>query len=189
MNKLNLSCQCNQVTGHIENITPNNANNLTCYCSDCRQFAIELQQQSTVLDVAGGTQIVQVPLSHFHLDSGKEHLACLKLSNKGMHRWYANCCSTPIGNTVSANWPFIGVIHSFIQDPGLDAKAGVMQGAVHEKEATSPIPIELRGPHKQGYILFKTLLKFAKWKLQGKNSPSCLYEKDGKPVCKPKMLN
>ena len=31
---------------------------------------------------------------------GKDRLACMSLSDKGMLRWYTTCCNTPIGNTM-----------------------------------------------------------------------------------------
>ena len=38
---------------------------------------------------------------------------CMRLKPGGMVRWYADCCSTPIGNTLATRqMPFVGLIHS-----------------------------------------------------------------------------
>ena len=48
---------------------------------------------------------------HVSFTSGIEHLACLSLTEKGLLRWYAKCCNTPICNT-ARNWkvPYVGMI-------------------------------------------------------------------------------
>lgn len=48
---------------------------------------------------------------HVSFTSGIEHLACLSLTEKGLLRWYAKCCNTPICNT-ARNWkvPYVGLI-------------------------------------------------------------------------------
>lgn len=48
-------------------------------------------------------------ISYSHKPQAAENLACLRLTDKGLLRWYSTCCQTPIGNT-SANWKisFVG---------------------------------------------------------------------------------
>ena len=76
---------------------------------------MHLQKQDVTLDAAGGTRIYQLPPANVQITGGQENLACLRLKEKGLIRWYAKCCNTPIGNTVSKSMPFIGLIHTFIK--------------------------------------------------------------------------
>ncbi|NOU52245.1 hypothetical protein HG263_17080 [Pseudoalteromonas sp. JBTF-M23] len=179
---LSLSCQCKKMKAKVEPISPKQANHLTCYCSDCQKFAVVLNRDDQVLNEYAGTTIVQVPIAHFKFTDGKENLACLRLTEKGLYRWYAKCCNTPIGNTLNAGWPFIGIIHSFIDDDRLVEKAGEMKGSVHIKEASSRVPERLLGPQGHTKLLLATLQKLALWKLQGKNKPSEFFDSNSQPV-------
>ncbi len=53
-----------------------------------------------VLDERGGSQIIQVPPKNLTFTQGREVLASMRLTEKGLLRWYAGCCNTPIGNTL-----------------------------------------------------------------------------------------
>lgn len=75
----------------------------TCYCKDCRAFARFLAQpgvlQPGVLDASGGTDLVAMAPAAVRFTAGSEHVTCMSLSPKGLLRWYASCCRTPLGNT------------------------------------------------------------------------------------------
>ena len=70
----------------------------TCYCRDCQAFARALGRED-VLDGEGGTDIVAMLPAGVRFTAGIEQLACLSLSPKGLLRWYARCCDTPMANT------------------------------------------------------------------------------------------
>jgi len=70
----------------------------TCYCKDCRAFARFLGDPG-VLDASGGTDIVATAPAAVRFTAGSEHVTCMSLSPKGLLRWYASCCRTPLGNT------------------------------------------------------------------------------------------
>jgi Family of unknown function (DUF6151) len=53
-----------------------------------------------ILDVHGATDVIQTSPAQLTLTQGQEFLACMRLTEKGLLRWYAACCSTPIGNTL-----------------------------------------------------------------------------------------
>jgi len=90
-----------------------------CYCKDCQAFAHFLKSAETVLDVAGGTEIIQTSPQNLTFTDGIKHLACMRLSEKGMVRWYASCCNTPIGNTTaSGKIAFVGLIHNSLESDG-----------------------------------------------------------------------
>jgi hypothetical protein len=67
----------------------------------------------TLCERIGGTSIIQTLPKHLDFLTGTEHLACIRLTENGLLRWYAACCNTPIGNT-SPNFKlhFIALIHN-----------------------------------------------------------------------------
>ncbi len=69
-----------------------------------------------------------------------ENLACVKVTDKGILRWHAACCRTPIGNTLgSRNFSFVGLIAHCLKDTtdgqSLATVIGPSNGAVHIKDA------------------------------------------------------
>ncbi|MDR7269528.1 hypothetical protein J2X20_002157 [Pelomonas saccharophila] len=119
-----IQCRCGQLRGLLQPTRP--SNRCVCHCSDCQAFARHVGSPDT-LDSRGGTDIVQVPASHFTFTQGREQLACIRLTDKGMLRWYASCCRTPIGNTLAdRKADFVGLIHAGLGPgrPSLDESFG-----------------------------------------------------------------
>ena len=109
-----IQCSCGKVTGELRKTT--SVNRVTCYCEDCQAFAHFLDRTPDILDQSGGTHIVQTTPDHLTFTKGKDHLACMRLSDRGLLRWYTDCCNTPIGNTANtAKFSFVGLIHSCIK--------------------------------------------------------------------------
>lgn len=111
-----LSCRCGTLQGYVELQKP--VNRGVCYCRDCQAFAHFLGKANEVLDRHGGTDVVQTLPAYVHIEQGKEALACMRLSEKGLLRWYASCCKTPIGNTLATyKLPFVGLVHACLDSP------------------------------------------------------------------------
>jgi hypothetical protein len=81
---------------------PQNANRGVCYCKDCQAFAHFLGKDGETLDERGGTDVTQVLPKNIAFTQGTEILACIRLTEKGLLRWYAGCCNTPVVNTQGA---------------------------------------------------------------------------------------
>ena len=105
---------------------------------------------------------------------GVEALACMRLSDKGMHRWYCRECKTPVGNTMGPKVPFVGLIHNFLDLP-TEAERDVVLGPVRAHILTKfapggPLPEETR------WATFRMLARagrlLATWWLTGAGSPS-----------------
>lgn len=130
-----LRCRCGQVRGEIK--LAGLSNRCVCYCTDCQAFVRHLRAPD-VLDSRGGTDIVQVPPSNLVFTQGAENLACLRLTDRGMLRWYSTCCQTTIGNT-PANWriSFVGLIHTCLgsENQSLEASFGPVSMRVGVKTA------------------------------------------------------
>jgi hypothetical protein len=69
------------------------------------------------LDTKGGTDVIQTVPANLTFTEGRQVLACMRLTEKGLVRWYAKCCNTPIGNTAAdLRISFIGLIHTCLKD-------------------------------------------------------------------------
>src|SRR5688572_22885083 len=93
-----LKCNCGSIRGQVE-ISRSMNKRIICLCNDCQAYAHYLGRVDRMLDPNGGTDIVPVHPAKLRLTRGAEYLACVRLSDDGVYRWYAGCCNTPIANT------------------------------------------------------------------------------------------
>ncbi|HSD38508.1 MAG TPA: DUF6151 family protein [Rhodocyclaceae bacterium] len=125
MNTHPLQCRCGTLKGHVSH--PERVARGTCYCKDCQAFAHFLGSSAETLDEAGGTDVIATRPGNVTFTQGTEALACMRLTNKGLLRWYASCCNTPIGNTPpDLRMSFVGLTHDCLDAAGqpLDASFG-----------------------------------------------------------------
>jgi hypothetical protein len=87
------------VSGVAHEVSRDNGTRGICYCDDCQAYARFLGGED-LLDRWGGTGLYQIMPKRVRFDAG-DKLRCVRLSDKGMHRWYVDCCRTPVGNTIS----------------------------------------------------------------------------------------
>ena len=110
-----LRCQCGSLTGFVE--TKARAGHSVCYCEDCQAFIRFLGREADLLDARGGCENIQTLPKDVTFKTGAQHIACIKLSDKGMVRWYAACCNTPIGNTpATSKLPFVGLSRACLEN-------------------------------------------------------------------------
>jgi hypothetical protein len=187
MSEIKLSCACGQVKGKTADVSAKSGTRINCCCTDCQKFATYLEKEEQVLDQYGATDIFQIPMAHLLITQGHEHLACVRLSQKGLYRWYAKCCNTPIGNTLNAKMPFVGIIHSFIDDEtDLLKELGESRGYIHCESAKAPVPQALQVSFFK--ITLRVLRKIVSWKIKGLNQPSAFFTEHGKAIVKPLVL-
>jgi len=120
-----LTCRCGTLSGFVER--PERANRVVCYCRDCQSFAHFLCRAEDVLDVHGGTDTLQVIPANVQLTQGLDALTAMRLSERGLIRWYARCCNTPVGNTLpNPRISLVGLVHTCLDPAGesLDASFG-----------------------------------------------------------------
>lgn len=109
--KMQLRCRCGAVQGEME--TARAYARATCYCKDCRAFARFLAVPG-VLDASGGTDLVAAAPASVRFTAGSGQVACMSLSPKGLLRWYAACCRTPLANTPrDPTLPYVGIVANF----------------------------------------------------------------------------
>lgn len=135
-----LRCACGLVEGYVA--SPHRAGRAICYCRDCQAFARFLGHPERTLDEHGGTDIVATSPRYVHFAQGKEHLRCMSLSPKGLLRWYAGCCRTPIGNTPrDPKLSYVGLVHNSLAGSSTetDAVFGPPRVAVNTGSATGTV--------------------------------------------------
>jgi len=171
-----LRCRCGEVRAVVRDPSPKTVNRVICYCDDCQAFAHQLGR-SDLLDANGGTDIVQVAPASLTFVQGQDRIAALRLSPKGLYRWHARCCNTPLGNTLSPSLPFVGVIAQAFEADGQSADAlfGRPVGAILGKFAIGDVPAKAKG------ISFSLLIRVLRltlgWRLGGKVWPHPFFER------------
>lgn len=185
MTSISLKCKCGDVAGIATDITPASGNRVVCCCSDCQAFAAYLGNESEILDPFGGTEIFQMSQAQVSIQQGQDKLQSMRLKEKGLLRWYCSCCNTPIGNTMSAGMPFVGVLHSFINEPERDKILGPVRAFVQTQYAKGTPDYPTHSAKFPIGITVRIMRKLLVWKIQGKHKPSVFFGEDGKPAVKP----
>lgn len=94
-----LQCACGELQLELHGADAQNGTHAICYCTDCQAFARSLGKADW-LDEQGGTDLFQSQPHRVRITSGAERLGVLQLNKKGLYRWYATCCDTPLCNTL-----------------------------------------------------------------------------------------
>ena len=140
-----LRCKCGTLQGTVAHT--DRANRGVCYCRDCQAYAHALGGAETILDKLGGSDVVAVLQENVGFSQGTEALACMSLSERGLLRWYASCCNTPIGNTQRGpKISFVGLLHNCLEhsDRSIDEAFGPVRmrvGMKHAKGKVAGMPL------------------------------------------------
>ncbi len=175
-----LKCRCGTVRGTAE-VSPQSGNRIICYCNDCQAFArfLERDDVNDIMDAAGGSDVFQMAPAHLQITQGAEALRCVRLSPKGLIRWYTDCCRTPVGNTVSARLPFVGVLGAFMDHQGdgrsRDEVLGPPLGHSFAHHAVGGAPAGVN-PGFPVRATLRAIRLLARWWLTGKGTPSPFFD-------------
>jgi hypothetical protein len=178
--------------GVARDVSPSSGFRVVCYCNDCQAFARILKRRD-VLDQAGGTDIFQMPPGRMRLTAGTDALRCLRLSEKGVLRWYADCCRTPIGNTAaSPRVPLIGLIHCFMDHHADGHSRNVVLGPplcrIYERSAVGPLPPTAPAPPSFRIFVRRTS-KLLGWWIRGLARPNPFFDESTNAACSvPRVL-
>lgn len=180
-----IQCVCGAVRGQIEGVGVHNR--LICYCTDCRAFAHFLGRGREVLDAHGGTEIVQVAQARLRFLQGEERLSAVRLSEKGIIRWYAACCKTPIGNTpADPKVSVIGLIHCCLDAARINEDFGNNVAVVHAETALGDSKPKRRGLLG---VVARTLWIVYTQLISRHYKKSSLFNEAGSPRIAPKILS
>jgi hypothetical protein len=187
---LALSCRCGRVRGVASRIAPGAGFRFICYCRDCQAFARFLGRPD-VLDMAGGTDIFQMPIGRLKITAGADAVRGLPFSSK-VFRWYTECCRTPIGNTAGPRFPIFGLIHSFMSpDPdgsSRDELLGAPLCRIYERSAIRPLSPNVPAPATFGLIALR-VSKLLGWWLRGLGRPNPFFDpRTGSPLAEPRVI-
>lgn len=156
-----IRCKCGTLQGYVSR-PEERINRGICYCRDCRDYAHVLGKAAEVLDSSGGTEVVAVSPRNVVFTHGVEKLACLSLSEKGLLRWYASCCSTPIGNTPrNFKVSFAGLVHNCLEqsDQTIAQSFGPVTMWVNTHGATSEVSARFGSTFRAIMRVMKVLLQ------------------------------
>lgn len=188
--ELPVRCSCGSVTGTLRGVGVTPGVRIICTCDDCQAFARYLGR-SDILDRFGGTDIYQTAPALLELSAGVDQLRCLRLTSRGLMRWYTDCCRTPVGNTLaSPAVPFVGVQRVLTDHSGSGKSRDATMGApsfIQTKFARAPIPKDYVTRSALSAI-GRTAWAIANNALAGRARPSPFFDASGKPVAKPLVL-
>ena len=193
-NDLVLQCSCGKISGLVTGASPSTLNRVVCYCDDCQAFARHVGHADRVLDANGGTDICQTSFTRVRFTEGVEHVGCVRLKPKGLLRWHATCCATPIGNTMAAPaLPFVGLVHACLRDasdgtPRNDV-TGPVRGYVNTKFATGDTTELKTRKHNVPFVILRMLGMIAGARLRGDHKRSPFFQPGTKtPIATPATL-
>ena len=187
--ELLLRCRCGAVRGVARDVVPSKVNHCFCYCDDCQAFAHYLGRADDVLDAHGGTEITQMSPANVAIASGADRIAAVRLTDKGLVRWYAGCCNTPIGNTMAASGvPFIGVVQAFIAAPS--SALGPIRGRGFAKSAKGGRSAVPKDGLPDLVMVARVLARLLRWRVRGDHKRSAFFDaSSGKPLVEPRVLS
>jgi hypothetical protein len=109
-------------------------------------------------------------------------LACLSLSPRGLLRWYASCCGTPIANT-PRNWklPYVGLVHTCLRQP--QPLEMSFPGDPLRVNTAGAHGVPPKGRSLAGMARFGTLaLRLAASRLGGRHRATPFFDAQGRPA-------
>lgn len=157
---------------------------MVCYCEDCQAYLHHLGR-TDLLDAHGGTDIVQVAPASLSINVGADRIVGLRLTPKGLHRWYASCCKTPLGNTFSPGLPFVGIVSRAFDEAGnpADAMFGKAVASAYSNRAVGTLPEGTPGMTLRP--LMHAIRLVVGWRLRGQGWPHPYYDKSTRRPSRP----
>ena len=184
-----LRCTCGKVRGHVKAGAKTNRG--VCYCKDCRAFARYFGPSAGILDAHGGTHVVQTVQANVAITQGRDELACLRLTERGLLRWYAQCCSSPIGNT-PADWrlSLVGLVQTCLEradGPSVDESFGPVRMVAYTESALGAMK-----PRSRGLVrgIARVVAMLLRARLDGSYRRTPFFSADdGTPIAAPRVLS
>ena len=185
-------CRCGEVTGRLSPPTGRHLR-IVCHCRDCQAFAHALGRAGDVLDARGGTDVLGLAPDAFAFTGGHGRVAALRLYPRGLYRWYAGCCSTPIANTGPSRLvPHLGLVAASAVgaagEAAVDAAFGPVRGAIHGRSAPGGVPPGAHPGVPLSMIPPGVAMFAGRW-ARGAHRRSAFFDADGAPVAAARVLD
>jgi len=166
MTSVKLECSCGSVVGSVE-LSGSRQVHVVCHCGDCQTYARRIGNPHA-------NQIVQLTPAQVQILVGKEHLRCLRLTERGLTRWFTACCRTPLANTSRHRWlPFVGV----------------MQGVLDADDRMLGPPTPVNGQHP---VPWRTMARSLRGLMLGlllrRHRPHAFFDDQGAPIARPEIV-
>lgn len=114
-NPLAFSCACGKFQGTLSTEGAKAGTHVACFCADCRANEVVHGKNDPAPDPV---RLLQIAPEAIKIAQGAEYLRPMRLSSRGILRWYASCCNTPIANTLGKpGLPFAGIRTALFSDP------------------------------------------------------------------------
>lgn len=180
-----LQCRCGTLAGEVSE--PRKGSRGVCYCKDCQAFAHFLGNADTVLDEMQGTDVVATLPKYVRFTRGVDALACVSLTERGLLRWYASCCRTPIGNTArDFRFPYVGLVHTCLGSlRTIEESFGPICMRVHTKSAKGNASVM---PLSQAAALFRFIPRVLLARMDGSYRTTPFFTAGGTPVAQRKVM-
>jgi hypothetical protein len=182
-----LRCRCGQVRGELD--LSRVYARATCYCRDCQAFARFLGGAG-LLDPRGGTDVVAAAPDAIRIGAGAEQVVCMSMGPKGLLRWYAACCRTPLANTSrDPKLYYTGVVATWLDatPAEVDAALGPRDRIVaNVASATAPVGSSPLGLLRVGLRVFGPVVAA---RLGGRRAGAPFFDQQGKPVREPEVIS
>lgn len=187
MPDLAIQCACGTIRGTLRDVSPATVQHVVCHCDDCRTLVRHIGRADELLTEHGGIPMVQSTPARYTLTQGQEHVGLIRLSPRGLLRFYATCCRTPMGNLIDKpGVPFVGVPRVTLPvdaDPQLGPRVGIhgrfATGDRNTLEAHDKVP---------WMVALRTAFRLALRKLSGEARPSPFHHADGRCIVEPTVL-
>ena len=183
-------CRCGAVEGVLRRRSDDRSFHAICHCVDCQAFQHALGRAESVLDAHGGTEIVGVTPAAFELLRGRDRVAALRLTSRGLLRWYTRCCDTPIANTApSCRVAHVGMIAAPITDANgpraLEALFGPVTDRIFcDRAVDGPVPGATRALRMAPGMVASIGARL----LRGEHRRSAFFDARGEPLSAPRVL-
>ena len=190
-----IRCSCGSVEGRARGLSPKSVNRMVCHCRTCVAYPGLLGAAEGALDPYGGANIFQMAPANFTIDMGIEHIACLRLTPKGVLRWYAECCQTPIANTLAKpGVPLLGVLPSCLDLDATGSSLDDVLGPIRARTNAQLPRDQVRQLAGTKTKLFSMLLHYSclliSWRLQGKHRPFVFFDAaTRRPIRAPRFVD
>ena len=140
-----------------------------------------------MLDEAGGTDIVATSPSHVRIEQGLGFLVCMSLSGRGLLRWYASCCSTPIGNTPrDRRIHYVGLVHNCLSTHSLEQSFGPVRARLNTQSAHGRIKST---PIASFLAVLKLMSAMLPARFSGRYRDNPFFDDAGAPIKAPRVLD
>jgi len=187
MTDLPLQCTCGAVRGTLRDVSPSTVFHFVCHCGDCRTFLRHIGRADDLLTPHGGTAVVHSTPARITLLAGADKVGLLRLSPRGLLRFYATCCNTPLGSMLDQpTTPLVSLSRAVLPEnahehlgPAIGIRGRSATGDRNTLDAVETVPLGVMARMAGRMVLRR---------LQGEARPSPFHHPDGSVIAEPVVL-